>query len=119
MKPRRIRRYKKVLLMEIHTNEDTIKTVTRSGVPDAPLPPEIVLQITVDKSKSRSTQTGSKSPRTQAQAATESDKNGKKSGEGGTQSRRQGASNPGKPEELSEEVEAEDNRAKSEELQRR
>ena len=37
--------------MEIQANEDIIKTMIRSGVPDMPLPLEIELQITVDKSK--------------------------------------------------------------------
>ena len=61
----------------------------RSGVPDVPLPAEIELQITVDKSKT-GTQTGSKSPRTRSQAVTEEDD--KKTKEGGARQGRKDAS---------------------------
>ena len=110
LKMKKDKKVRKALLMEIHTNEDIIKTIIRSGVPDVPLPPEIELQITVDKSKSRNT--GSKSPRTQAQATTESDKDGKVAGEGGTQSRRKGTTNPGRPED-NDDKEDEDDRVKN------
>ena len=104
LKTKKDKKVQKALLIEIHANEDIIKTMIRSGVPDIPLPPEIELQITVDKSKT-GTQTGSKSPRTQSQAMLEEDKDGKKAGEGAT--------NPGRPEELPEEEEKEDDRAKN------
>ena len=107
------KKVQKALVMEIHANEDIIKMMIRSGISDVPLPPEIELQITVDKNKSGNLQPGLKSPRTQSQAVTESDKDGKKSGEGGTQPRRKGASSSGKPGELPEEVEPEDDRAKN------
>ena len=58
--------------MEIRANEDIIQMMIRSGIPDVPLPPELELQITVEKGKT-GTQTGSKSPRTRSQAATEGD----------------------------------------------
>ena len=78
LKTKKDKKVKKVLVMEIQANEDIIKTMKRSGVSDVPLPPE--LQIMVDKNKT-GTQTGSKSPRTRLQAATE--EAGKKTEEGG------------------------------------
>ena len=106
------KKVRKAIVMEIQANEDIIKTMIRSGVPDVPLPPEIELQITVDKSKT-GTQTGSKSPWTRAQAMTEGDKDGKKAGEGAAQSGRKGAANPGRMEELPEEEEDKNDKAKN------
>ena len=51
LKTKKDKKVKKALVMEIRTNEDIIKTMIRSGIPDVPLPPEIELQITVDKIK--------------------------------------------------------------------
>ena len=99
--------------MEIRANKDIIKTMIRLGVPYVPLPPKIELQIIVDKNKTRNMQTGSKSPRTQAQAMTEQDKDGKKMGEGRTQPRGKGVVNLCKLEELPEEAEDEDDRVKN------
>ena len=107
------KKVQKALLMEIHANEDIIKTMIRSGVSDVPLPPEIELQITVEKNKTGNTQTGPKSPRTLAQAMAEEDKDGKEAGKGGTQPRRKRVANPGKLKELPEEAEDDDNRAKN------
>ena len=80
LKTKKDKKVKKALVMEIRTNEDIIKSMIHSGIPDVPLPPEIELQITVDKNKT-GTQTGSKSPRMRSQAATE--EAGKKTEEGG------------------------------------
>ena len=82
MKNEKDKKVKKTLVMEISANEDVIKTMIRSGVPDMPLPPEIQLQITVDKSKT-GIQKGSKVPRMRSQAVTEEDD--KKMEEGGGQ----------------------------------
>ena len=106
------KKVRKAIVMEIQANENIIKTMIRLGVPDVPLPREIELKIMVDKSKT-GTQTGSKSPWTQAQAMMEGDKDVKKVGEGAIQSGRKGAANPGRPEELSEEEEDENDRVKN------
>ena len=74
--------------MEIQANEDIIKTMIRSGILDVPLPPEIELQITVDKSKTGK-QMGSKSPRMRSQAGTE--EANKKTEEGGGRQGRKAA----------------------------
>ena len=65
LKTKKDKKVRKALLIEIHADEDIIKTLIRSGVPDVPFPPEIELQIMVDKSKT-GMQTGSKSPHTQS-----------------------------------------------------
>ena len=59
------KKVKKALQEEIRANEDIVKTMIWSGIPDVPLPKDIELQITTEKNKS-TTQQGSKSPRTQA-----------------------------------------------------
>ena len=65
LKTKKDKKVRKALLIEIHADEDIIKTLIRSGVPDVPFPPEIELQIMVDKSKT-GMQTGSKLPHTQS-----------------------------------------------------
>ena len=80
LKTEKDKKVKKALVMEIRANEDIIKTMICSGIPDVPLPPEIELQITVDKNTT-GTQTGSKSPRMRLQAVMEEDD--KKTEEGG------------------------------------
>ena len=70
LKTKKDKKVKKAPIMKIQANKDIIKTMIRSDIPNVPLPPEIKLQITVDKNKT-STQTGSKSPRTRSQAAME------------------------------------------------
>ena len=50
----------KAICMEISVNKDIIKTMIRSGIPDVQLPQEVELLITVDKSKTRNQQQGSK-----------------------------------------------------------
>ena len=52
-------------------NEDIIKTMIRSSVPDVPLPPSVKLLITVNKNKMGNQQQGSKSPKIRSQAMTE------------------------------------------------
>ena len=112
LKTEKDKKVQKALVMEICANEDIIKTMIRSGVPDIPLLPDIELQITVDKSKT-GTQTGSKSPRMRAQAAAEEDKDDKRTEEGGAQQGKKGASKPSKPGELLVEVEDENDKAKN------
>ena len=106
LKTKKDKKVKKALVMEIQANEDIIKTMIRSGVPDVPLPPEIELQIMVDKNKT-DTQTGSKSPRTRSQAAM--DKDDKKTEEGGG---RQGKKTA-KPSKSGEPAEDENEKAKN------
>ena len=67
LKMEKDKKVNKALIMEIM---DIIKTMICSGVPNMPLPPEIELQIMVDKSKT-GTQMGSKSPRMRLQAGME------------------------------------------------
>ena len=50
----------KAIKAEIAANEDIIKTLLRSGIPDLPLPREIELQIMVDTSKQSEQQSGVK-----------------------------------------------------------
>ena len=58
LKTKKDRKMRKVIKAEIAVNEDIIKTLLRSGVPDLPLPKEIELQITVDTSKQSEQQSG-------------------------------------------------------------
>ena len=51
---------RKAIKAEIAANENIIKMLLRSGVPDLPLPKEIELQITVDTSKQSEQQAGAK-----------------------------------------------------------
>ena len=51
---------RKAIKAKIAANEDIIKTLLRSGVPDLPLPKEIELQIMVDTSKQSEQQAGVK-----------------------------------------------------------
>ena len=64
------KKVRKALQEEIHANEDIIKMLIQSGVPDIQLPKDIELQITVEKNK-KPTQQGSKFPRTRARVAEE------------------------------------------------
>ena len=52
LKSEKDKKVKKAINMEIRANEDIIQTMIRSGVPDMPLPPDIELQITMEKNKS-------------------------------------------------------------------
>ena len=60
LKMKKDRKMRKVITAEIAVNEDIIKTLLRSGIPDLPLPKEIELQITVDMSKQSEQQSGAK-----------------------------------------------------------
>ena len=60
LKTKKEKKMKKVIKAEIAANEDIIKTLLRSGVPDLPLPKEIGLQITVDTTKQSEQQAGAK-----------------------------------------------------------
>ena len=51
LKTKKDRKMRKAIKAEIAANEDIIKMLLSSGVPDLPLPKEIELQITVDTSK--------------------------------------------------------------------
>ena len=64
------KKVRKVVRQEIQANEDIVKTMKRSGVPDVPLPKDIVLQVTTESVKKQGAQ-GSESPRTRRQAAEE------------------------------------------------
>ena len=88
LKTEKDKKVNKALIMEIRANEDIIKTMICSGVPNVSLPPEIELQITVDKSKT-GTQMGSKSPRMRLQAGME--EANKKTEEGGGRQGRKAA----------------------------
>ena len=63
LKMEKDKKVRRVITAEIGANEDIIKMLIRSGVPDIPLPKEIQLQITVEKNKQGTQQTGAKSPR--------------------------------------------------------
>ena len=52
LKSEKDKKVKKAINMEIRANEDIIQTMIWSGVPDMPLPPDIELQITMEKNKS-------------------------------------------------------------------
>ena len=93
------------ILMEIRVNEDIIKMMIRSSIPDVPLPPNIELLITVDKNKGENPQQGSKLPRTQSQATAE------KPEEETEQPNKKAMSS--KPREIPEEAKPEGNRAKN------
>ena len=60
LKTKKDRKMRKAIKAEIAANEDIIKTLLRSGIPDLPLPKEIELQITVDTSKQSEQQSGAK-----------------------------------------------------------
>ena len=60
LKMKKERKMRKAIKAEIAANEDIIKTLLRSGVPDLPLPKEIELQITVDRSQQSEQQEGAK-----------------------------------------------------------
>ena len=60
LKMKKDRKMRKAIKAEIAANEDIIKTLLRSGIPDLPLPREIELQITVDMSKQSEQQAGAK-----------------------------------------------------------
>ena len=53
LKMKKERKMRKAIEAEIAANEDIIKTLLRSGIPDLPLPKEIELQIMVDTSKQK------------------------------------------------------------------
>ena len=61
LKTKKDRKMRKAIKAEIAANEDIIKTLLRSDVLDLPLPREIELQITVDRSKQSEQQAGAKS----------------------------------------------------------
>ena len=63
LKTEKDKKVRRVITAEIGANEDIIKPLIWSGVPDIPLPKEIQLQITVEKNKQGTQQTGAKSPR--------------------------------------------------------
>ena len=67
------RKTRKAIRMEINANEDIIKTMIRSGVPDVPLPTEVELLITVDTNKTGKQAQGLKAM-TQAQTTAETGK---------------------------------------------
>ena len=80
------RKVHKVIELKIHGNEDIIKTMIRSGVPDVDLCEDALLQISTDKSKKTTAQTGgSKSPwiRSQDKGDEEGDKADKDGSKGG------------------------------------
>ena len=52
LKSEKDKKVKKAINMEIRANEDIIQTMIQSGVPDMALPPDIELQITMEKNKS-------------------------------------------------------------------
>ena len=58
LKTKKDRKMRKAIKAEIAANEDIIKTLLRSDVLDLPLPREIELQITVDRSKQSEQQAG-------------------------------------------------------------
>ena len=60
LKMKKERKMRKAIKAEIAANEDIIKTLLRSGIPDLPLPKEIELQITVDRSQQSEKQAGVK-----------------------------------------------------------
>ena len=60
LKTKKEKKMKKVIMAETAANEDIIKTLLRSGIPDLLLPKEIELQITVDMSKQSEQQAGVK-----------------------------------------------------------
>ena len=59
--------------MEINANEDIIKIMIRSGVPDVPLPTEVELLIMVDTNKRGNQPQGSKAMKTQSQTPAETE----------------------------------------------
>ena len=60
LKTKKDRKMRKAIKAEIAVNEDIIKMLLRSGVPDLPLPKEIELQFMVDTSKQSEQQSGVK-----------------------------------------------------------
>ena len=60
LKMKKERKMRKAIKAEIAVNEDIIKTLLRSGIPDLPLLKEIELQIMVDMSKQSEQQAGAK-----------------------------------------------------------
>ena len=69
LKMEKDKKVRRAITAEIGANEDIIKTMIWSGVPDIPLPKDIQLQITVEKNKQGTQQTGAKSPRKSKMAA--------------------------------------------------
>ena len=60
LKTEKDKKVRRAITAEIGANEDIIKMLIRSGVLDIPLPKEIQLQITVEKNKQGTQQTGAK-----------------------------------------------------------
>ena len=60
LKTKKDRKMRKAIKAEIAANEDIIKTLLRSGIPDLPLLKEIDFQITVDTRKQSEQQSGAK-----------------------------------------------------------
>ena len=60
LKMKKERKMRKAIKAEIAANEDIIKTLLWSGIPDLPLPKEIKLQITVNRSQQSEKEAGAK-----------------------------------------------------------